>query len=318
MQFLDHSIDLLFGDDVNTVGGDSSKLDADAFIRACDASLLQVARSQTPWLLRWYRGWTENWNQPFYASQEFVDRHVEAALDRKAKGTHSTALVDELVRQTGSTDRLYLRNQMLNIFFPARDASGIAISLVMFQLARHPSVYAQVRAEVSEKGMKDGITYEALKNLRYVNAVINETLRLHGPTGHALRDVLADTVLPHGGGADGDQPMFVPKGSAVVVHMHAVQRNHAAWGDDANSFRPERWLQDSKASQRRGWEYLPFLRGPRICPGQPMVLAQLAYIIVAFALQFREIQSCDPEERLIEEHRILMKIRNGVLVKLVP
>lgn len=206
---------------------------------------------------------------------------------------------------------------MLNIFFPARDASGIAISLVMFQLARHPEVYAQVRAEVSEKGLKDGMTYEALKNLRYVNAVINETLRLHGPTGHALRDVLSDTVLPRGGGPDGHQPIFVPRGSAVVVHMHALQRNHAAWGDDADSFRPERWLEDSKASQRRGWEYLPFLGGPRICPGQPMVLAQLAYIIVAFALRFREIQSCDPEEKLIEEHRILMKIRNGVLVKLV-
>lgn len=277
---------------------------------------MQVARSQTPWLIRWYNGWTKDWNKDFHASQDFVDRHVKRALNTTTE-RDPPAFIHDLVLQTGSTDGLYLRNQMLNIFFPTRDAAGIAISLVFFQLARHPGVWEKIREEATSAGMTTNVTYERLKNFQYVNAVINETLRLHGPTGHAFRDVLADTVLPRGGGIHGDQPLFLPKGSAVILHMHAIQRDTQLWGEDADLFRPERWLENSTSAQRRAWGYLPFLGGPRVCPGQSMVLAQLAFIVAAFAKRFREVRNCDPEDRLLEEHRILMKIRNGVHVKLV-
>lgn len=317
----------MFGDDVNTISGESAKIDADVFIDACDQSLLQVVRSQTPWPLRWYYGWTKTWNQPFHLSQAFVDRHVDTALQTAQNKvpnteTSSPAFIDQLVQHTRSPDRLYLRNQMLNIFFPARDAAGIAISLILFFLARNPTVYTRVRTEVLQHtggGSKsvDTLTYNAVKRLTYTNAVVNETLRLYGPTGHMHRDVLADTTLPHGTGADGLQPLFVRKGSAVVIHMHAIQRDAAAWGPDANTFRPERWLEASTAAQRRAWEYLPFSGGPRVCPGQAMMLAQLGYIVARFALTYSEIRNVDVEQELVEEHRILMKIRNGVQIRLV-
>lgn len=35
------------------------------------------------------------------------------------------------------------------------------------------------------------------------------------------------------------------------------------YGPDAHIYRPERWID-----LRRGWEYLPFNGGPRICVGQ--------------------------------------------------
>lgn len=62
---------------------------------------------------------------------------------------------------------------MLNIFFPARDASGIGISLVMFKLARHPRVWEKIRREVLSADQV--FTYESVKNLQYVNAVVNES-----------------------------------------------------------------------------------------------------------------------------------------------
>ena len=42
--------------------------------------------------------------------------------------------------------------------------------------------------------------------------------------------------------------------------MHRLKE---LWGDDAEDFRPERWV-----GRKPGWEYLPFNGGPRICLGR--------------------------------------------------
>lgn len=47
------------------------------------------------------------------------------------------------------------------------------------------------------------------------------------------------------------------------------------WGEDAREFVPERW-----ETKRAGWEYLPFLGGPRVCIGQQFALTEIAYVIV--------------------------------------
>lgn len=323
LQYLDYSIEFLFGEDAGTVAGDSSKLDADAFLASCDASLINTLRYHIPWIVRWWNGWTKDFEKPFEISHAYVDRHIDRALKDAAEkkkndsSSNPPAFVDDLINQTGSTDRLWLRGQMMNIFFPARDTTGMSMSFVMFHLARHPDVYAKVRAEALAAGLdKKPLTYDIVKNLTYANAVINEVLRLQTPAGHAARNALRDTFVSRGGGINGDQPLFLKEGSIIFVHMHAIHRDPAYWGDDVHEFRPERFLDSATIKQRRGWEYIPFLGGPRVCPAQAMVLAQMAYIMVTFALRFREIENRDPELRLIEEHISLMRIRNGVQIKL--
>ena len=264
-------------------------VDATTFLASCDASLIQMLQIQSPWIIRWWKGWTKEYGKPFKISHAFVDQHVDRALKDAAKrkddssSTRSPAFIDDLISQTGSTDRLWLRNQMLNIFFPARDTSGMAMSFVMFHLARHPETYAKVRAEVLAAGLdKTPVTYAIVKSLSYVNAVINEALRLQVPAGHAARSALADTVLSRGGGINGDQPLLIPKDAVIFIHMHAMHHDASYWGEDVEEFRPERWLDFGTVKQRRGWEYIPFLGGPRTCPAQAMVLASAGLHISDF------------------------------------
>lgn len=73
-----------------------------------------------------------------------------------------------------------------------------------------------------------------------------------------------NTVLPLGGGPDGRSPMFVEKNMKVVYSVYALHRRKDIYGEDADEFRPERWGE----GKSRGWEYLPFNGGPRICPGR--------------------------------------------------
>lgn len=203
LQFLDFSMDLLVGKDVNIVNKDFSQIDATSFFTGCDESQLQVLRSSQPWLVRWWKGWTKTWDWPLNATQDFVARYVDSAVqDFETFGSgptsRSPAFLDELIREAGSTDKAYLRDQILNVFMPGRDSVAIEASHIMLHISRKPVVFEKIRAEVLAACLtRTQTTYDALKNLPYTNAVVNEALRLAGPpNGQTARDVLSDIVLP--------------------------------------------------------------------------------------------------------------------------
>ena len=60
---------------------------------------------------------------------------------------------------------------------------------------------------------------------------------------------------------------WVPKGTPVQVNVWAMQRDER-WWQDAQAFKPERWLGDRSGGDRSGgMAYLPFGLGPRMCIG---------------------------------------------------
>jgi cytochrome P450 len=89
-------------------------------------------------------------------------------------------------------------------------------------------------------------------------------LRLYPPVPLNARTAIKDTTIPVGGGPDGLSPVFVSKGQDVSYSVWAMHRREDLWGGDAAKFRPERW----EGSKVRGWQYLPFNGGPRICLGR--------------------------------------------------
>jgi len=137
--------------------------------------------------------------------------------------------------------------------------------------------------------------------------------RLITPAHRNLRLCLQDSILPSGGGLDGTAPIFVPQGTQVTVNFGAMHRDQDIWGADANDFRPERW-----EGFEPGWHYIPFSAGPRICPGQQLTITETAYVLVRLLREFRDIENRDPEMAFVEESRLTVESRNGVLVGLIP
>ena len=73
------------------------------------------------------------------------------------------------------------------------------------------------------------------------------------------------TVIPRGGGPDGQSPVLLRKGTGIGSSVYHLHRRKDLYGDDADDFRPERWEGDQLANI--GWGYMPFLGGPRQCLG---------------------------------------------------
>jgi ferulate-5-hydroxylase len=92
--------------------------------------------------------------------------------------------------------------------------------------------------------------------------VVKEILRLHPPVPLLLHETASDCVV--GGYA-------VPVGSRVIVNAWAINRDGAAWGEDAGAFRPARFMPgegEAAAVDFKGgnFEFIPFGSGRRACP----------------------------------------------------
>jgi cytochrome P450 len=96
-------------------------------------------------------------------------------------------------------------------------------------------------------------------------------LRLYPSVPINSRTALEATTLPIGGGPDGTKPLMIRKGEAVGYSVYVMHRLKKLYGEDADSFRPERWDPDVDNAvdlKNIGWGYLPFNGGPRICLGR--------------------------------------------------
>ena len=154
-----------------------------------------------------------------------------------------------------------------------RDTTASLLSNVWFELSKRPDIWARLREEAD--GFQGEIpSYEALKNSKYVRAILNESLRLYPVVPDNSREAIEDTVLPVGGGKDGSSSVFVEKGNIVSWSVWNMHRRKDIYGDDADLFNPDRWLdQGEEKGLRVGWEYLPFNGGPRICLGRMYTLS---------------------------------------------
>lgn len=129
--------------------------------------------------------------------------------------------------------------------------------------------------------------------MKYLRAILNESLRLYPVVPANSREALNDTVLPVGGGPDGKSPIFVPKGRLVGWSLYAMHRRTDLFGEDAEKFEPDRWIGEK--GLRPSWEYLPFNGGPRICIGQQFALTEASYTTVRLMQEFKTLESRDPE-----------------------
>jgi cytochrome P450 len=249
---------------------------------------------------------------------EFVGQFVDEAIryresgDVEKKGDEDKyVFLRQLAADT--KDKTRLQDELLNVLLAGRDTTASLLSNMWIQVAKDPAIFAKLRKEVNEN-FPDGElpTYEKLRNMKYLKWCMNESLRLHPVVPMNGRFAIRDTFIPLGGGPEGKDPLFVPKGYAVSYSVYAMHRRKDLYGEDADEYRPERW-----ETLRPGWEYLPFNGGPRICLGQQYALTEAGYVTSRLCQEFSKVESTDPEPWK-ENVTLTLCSHNGTLVSLTP
>ncbi|XVE77003.1 hypothetical protein DITRI_Ditri13aG0027000 [Diplodiscus trichospermus] len=199
---------------------------------------------------------------------------------RNSKDDSSIKKEDILSRflQVNDTDPTYLRDIILNFIIAGKDTTAASLSWFIYMLCKHPDVQEKIVQEVKEatnmKEVKDfaefaaSMSEESLEKMQYLHAAITETLRLYPSVPVDAKICLSDDTLPDG--------FSVRKGDMVAYQPYAMGRMKFIWGDDAEEFRPERWLDDDGIFQPESpFKFTAFQAGPRICLGKEFAYRQM-------------------------------------------
>ncbi|KAM0093375.1 hypothetical protein ACP6JD_003141 [Aspergillus fumigatus] len=208
---------------------------------------------------------------------------------------------------TFTQDPKVIRDQLISVLLAARDTTAATLARTLYELSGHPDVVQRLREEIlAQVGTASAPTYADLKNMRYLQAIHKETLRLYPAIPFNMRVALSDTTLPSGGGPSGTQPVHVKKDTIVAyspLYMHRSDLYPDAYADgtpfsDPREYHPHRWMYpgsktaDSEKINEgpwipKPWTYIPFNGGPRICLGQQFALAEMGYTLVRIFQKYK-------------------------------
>ncbi|KAM0428145.1 hypothetical protein ACHAPT_007045 [Fusarium lateritium] len=164
------------------------------------------------------------------------------------------------------------------------DTTAISLSAVLYYLLKHPACLQKLRDEIddltAQRGLSKSPTFKESQQMPYLQAVIKEALRMHPATGLPL-----ERVVPEGGATISGR--FFPEGTTVGINTWVAHRDHRVFGDDAETFNPDRWLIDDSAKlSMMNRYYMPFGLGSRTCIGRHVSMLEMSKLIPRIVRDF--------------------------------
>jgi cytochrome P450 len=173
-------------------------------------------------------------------ARELIDSRLEKPTNSRSD------MLASFIRHGLTRDDL-VTESMLQIL-AGSDTTATAIRVTMLYLMTHQRVYRKLQAEIdatvdsNQAGITSSIVSdETLKSLPYLQAVVREGLRIHPP----ITDVVPKKVSIEGDVfiIDGKEH-FLPGGTNIGYNVWGLHHDQKIFGEDADYFRPERWLPD--------------------------------------------------------------------------
>jgi len=238
-------------------------------------------------LPRWWRPFVAR--LPWYSKgQQDVKTLAGIAIMAVAKRlATSTDRVDLLSKLQEGRDgngnpmsKTELTAEALTLLIAGSDTTSNSTCAIIYYLAGSPQTQLKLQKELDEQlGTEDETVAngQQVKRLPYLDACINEALRLHSTSSLGL-----PRIVPPGGLTIIDQ--FIPEGTVVSVPSYSIHRDKAVWGEDVEEFRPERWFERNQADIQKTFN--PFSTGPRACVGRNLAFLELQIIIASIMRRY--------------------------------
>ncbi|KAI6244617.1 Cytochrome P450 [Erysiphe necator] len=222
-----------------------------------------------------------------------------------SSGTLINSLIDEI------KDENVVADAALSYLSAGRDTTGQALIWTIYLLMKNPDKMNTARDHVEKllneyklsstdsQGLDTSIFRPSA--LPYLVAVFHESLRLFPPVPLEIKECQEPTILPDG--------TFLAKDSIVCWCIWAINRSSLIWGDDAETFRPERWINDEVFKPRSAFEFPVFNGGPRICLGKTMAENLVVQVIATMILQFN-FELLDDSDR-VSKSSLTLPMKDG-------
>lgn len=160
-------------------------------------------------------------------------------------------------------------HELHNQLFAGHDTTVTVMTNLMLQLAQHPAVLAQARAEVREAELAGALDLEQIKRLPYLEAVLHESMRYLAPVAGTFRSMLCDMEY---------KGYRIPRGWTVRLEIAGTHTDERIWRGPYE-FDPERWLPPREEQAGRQHCFVPFGGGPRLCLGTNFAWAEMRVML---------------------------------------
>nr|WKR34930.1 cytochrome P450 CYP4NQ25 [Monolepta hieroglyphica] len=220
------------------------------------------------------------------------------------------AFLDLLLKSTidgKPLTRSDIREEVDTFMFEGHDTTSSAISFAIYELANHPAVQQKAIEEQKELFGDDlrnirQVTIADLQNMKYLELVLKETLRLYPSVPFFARVTSEEFAWGNS---------TIPKGQQIIVFPYVIQRNEKYFPNPLE-FIPERFLE---IDGRHPYRYIPFSAGPRNCIGQKFAMLEMKSAISNVLRNFELLPAKTDQEMKLAPELILVS-KNGIRLSL--
>lgn len=227
-------------------------------------------------------------------------RRSSADADDHALATLVQGMDDDGERLTDTE----VRDQVISLIAAGYETTSAAMSWAVYYLLTTPGWWQTAAAEVSDVAGDSPPAPVDLKQLIYLNGVVQETLRLHPPGAVSPRYVVKGFTFAG---------KRIRPGRLLLYSPYVTHRLAELWPDPL-SFEPRRWDPAFDGHRKPGpHEYLPFGGGPHRCIGSTMATTEM--LVMLARLLSRTTISLVPQ-RIRATSPAAMRPRGGLHVEI--
>lgn len=197
---------------------------------------------------------------------------------------------------------LDMTSQAFIFFLGGFDSTSTLMSFLAYEIAVNPHIQKKLQNEI-DKILEDANgqpSYEAINGMVYLNATINETLRMYPVQAMTDRLCTKDFELPPT--LPGAKPYVVKAGTLIWILFYGLQHD-PKYFPEPEKFRPERFLDENRENECNLNAYYPFGIGPRMCIGNRFALLETKIML------FHLLARCDLKP--CEKTTIPLKFQKG-------
>nr|CAD7259856.1 unnamed protein product [Timema shepardi] len=194
----------------------------------------------------------------------------------------------------------------IEVRMSGHDTMTSAICFALWCLAKNQDVQDMVLKEIeSVVDCKDrALVYRDLQEMKYLEKVIKETLRLFPSVAVFGRKLNQDVQIDN---------YTLPKGSSVGIMAYSMHRDSKLY-PEPEKFNPERFDLINLVQGRHPYQYIPFSAGPRNCIGQKFAMLAMKTILAKVVRCYKVLPSEGSELKLKLD--VVLKSCNGIVLKL--
>lgn len=200
-------------------------------------------------------------------------------------------LIDKNPNYTNDNER---RNDLVVLFIAGYDTTAYTLAWTLLQLAKNKEEQTKLRNELRSMPVEDR------QNSAGLQCVIKEGMRLKPvlPLGSS-RIVSRDVILRKTEENGLERDMLIPKGSCVRCCLLLLNHN-PNYHDDAEVFRPSRWIEPSRNALA---SLLTFSLGRRSCIGQSLAKAEIVGVLARLCVDYEFSVADEGDQNVMMVHQ---------------